>query len=218
MRKHFFAAITLVAIAILTMDFHCGKDDMSRPFDYQFTATVDIYPLKKFYSLADTIWIETDLPSKYLYDSKSGQSINADTTEIFFRATYGEFGTSITNPPNGFCEIISSNGNIVQPGQSQWATDGYLNYGCGQPSFKCRIGFKPRFKGAYGIFLMTEDLIGNCPLKIKPLYATLALRYKNVDLNLDVFNTLPASVKGDNTGAFYINKINNREMFVVNVQ
>jgi len=200
------------------MNFRCSKDIQARPFDYQFTVPVDIYPLKKSYSLSDTIWIETDLPAKFLYDTKSGQNINADTSKISFGASYNEFGTSITNPPNGFCGIISSNGNIATVDQSQWATSGYLEYGCGQPNFKCRIGFKPYRRGAYYLFLTSDRLLESCPLKIRPLYATISFRYKNVDLNLDVFNSLPASDKGGNSGtSFYTNRINNREIFVVKV-
>lgn len=208
----------VIVFSVLTLKFHCGKDVVNVPYEYEFTGAVDIYPLKKSYSLNDTIWIETDLPSKFLYDGKSGLTINADTTKILFRATYNEFGTSITNPPSGFCEVISSNGNIVQQRLSQWATGGDIQYGCGKPDFKCRIGFKPNYRGTYSLVLQKEDLLGNCPGKIKPIYATVSLRYKNVDLNRDIFDGLPNSEKGGDLGTFYINKINNREAFIIKVE
>jgi len=216
--KRFLFAISFAVLVILTMNFRCSKD-VVQPFQYEFTASVDIYPLKKSYTRNDTVWIETDLPTKFLFDSKSGQNINADSTQIILRATYNEFGTSIHNPPNGFCEIISSNGNTVLRSESPWATGGDLQYGCGQPSFKCRIGFKPNYRGTYGLILSKNDLLTNCPLKVKWLYANLVLRYKNVDLNQDVFNQLPISDKGGNGGAsFYTNMINTREMFVIKVE
>jgi hypothetical protein len=101
---------------------------------------------------------------------------------------------------------------------SQLGTDGGLEYGCGQSDFKTRIGFKPNYKGAYALFLKQDDILGNCPTKIKPFRATISFKYKNVDLNMDVFNSLPSNVKGNNNGAFYINKINNREAFVFKVE
>ena len=219
MKKLVFA-ITFAIIVILTMNFRCRKEILAPPPpDYEFAAEVDIYPLKKSYSLSDTIWIETDLPTKDLYDKRSAQLINADTNEIPFGATYNEFGTAITNPPNGFCEIISSNGNTVLADQSPWSTSGFIEYGCGQPSFKCRIGFKPLHRGVYFLPLIPDGFLESCPTKIKRLYATISFRYKNVDLNLDVYNSLPASLRGDNNSvSFFTGKINNREMFVFRVQ
>ncbi len=217
MKKRSFNITCLVVVA-LAVNFRCSKNMGIRPFEYQFVAGVDIYPLKKTYSLSDTIWIESDLPTKFLFDAISGQSINADTTKVIFRAIYNEIGTSITNPPNGFCQLISSNGNIVQRSEAQWFTGGDLEYGCGQPDFKCRIGFKPNYKGSFALLLMHEDLLGNCTGKVKRLFAKTSFKYKNVDLNRDVFDSLSQNDKGGDGGAFYINKINSREGFIIRVQ
>jgi hypothetical protein len=218
MKKQITVTVIVLAIAVLTMNFHCYKDPVALPFDHQFAAAVDIYPLKKTYALTDTIWIETDLPTKFLNDIQSGQSINADTGKINFTGNFNEFGTGITNPANGFCDIITSNGVNINRDLSQWGTGGGLEYGCGQSNYKCKIGFKPNYTGTYGLFLKQNDFLGSCPAKIKPFYATISYKYKNVDLNMDVFTSLPQNLKGSNNGSFYINKINNREVFIFKVE
>lgn len=55
-------------------------------------------------------------------------------------------------------------------------------YGCGQPNYKCKIGFKPSQKGTYWLSLFEEQLMGSCSNKIVPYYALVSYKYKNVDL------------------------------------
>ena len=217
--KKFVFALTFAIIIIMSMNFRCSKGYiLPPPNDYEFIADVDIYPLKKTYSLSDTIWIETDLPSKDLFDNITGQNINADTCNIPFGATYNEFGMSVTNPSNGFCKIISSDAYVAVD-RAPWSTGALIHYGCGQPSFKCRVGFKPLYPGAYYLALSSFGRLERCPSKVKPINAIIAYTYKNVDLNLDVYNSLPASIKGDsNSVASFTDQINNREIFVFTVQ
>lgn len=102
MVKKNFILIALVTVFLLTTKFQCGKEIEPRPFEHTFEAPVDIFPLKKTYSLNDTIWLETDLPDKVLYDTKTNQSIIADTGQMTLGAVLNAFSTDITNPPNGF--------------------------------------------------------------------------------------------------------------------
>lgn len=219
MAKKYFTILAALFISILTINFRCTKD-IDKPFEQTFQVPVDIFPLKKTYSLTDTIWIETDLPAKLIFDTKTNQNILADTGKITFGAVFNEFGTSITNPPNGFCDIITFSGVNINRQLSQWGT-GVLfeDYGCGQSNYKCRIGFKPNQKGTYWLSLFEEQLFGSCNNKIIPYYASVSYKYKNADLNLDIFNSLSKSEKGGNDGIkFYTNKINNREGFVFRVE
>jgi hypothetical protein len=218
MKKQITVTVIVLSISLLTMNFHCYKEPVERPFEYQFAVAVDIYPLKKTYALTDTIWIETDLPTKFIYDILSGQNINADTGKIYFIGNYNAFTTNILNPASGFCDIITSNGVNINRDLSSLGTGGSVEYGCGQSNYKCKIGFKPNHRGTYGLFLKQNDLMESCPPKIKPFYSSISYRYKNVDLNLDVFTSLPQNLKGNNNGAFYINKINNREVFIFKVE
>ena len=108
MTNKYSVIIIILFVSLLTMNFRCMKDVEPRPFEQAFLIPVDIYPLKKSYSLTDTIWIETDLTNKFLFDTKSNQNILVDSGQITFGAGFNEFGTYITNPPNGFCDIITN--------------------------------------------------------------------------------------------------------------
>ena len=211
--------ISLIIFSVFTMNFRCMKEDVPKPFDNSFEIPVDIYPLKKVYTLTDTIWIETDVPDKFLFDLKTNRNILVDSGKITFSATFNEFGTYITNPPNGLADVISLGGVNTNRNLSQWATRGFIeNYGCGQLNYKCKIGFKPNYKGAYWLSL-PKDLLGSCVNKVIPYYATISFKFKNVDLNMDVFNSLSKNDKGGNDGIkFYTDKINNREGFVFMVE
>jgi hypothetical protein len=189
-------------------------------FEHTFRAQVDIFPLKKSYSLSDTIWLQTDLPAKFIFDTKTNQTVFADTGSINFGASFNEFGTYIINPPNGFCDVITPAGINTNRQLSQWSTSGSVdNYGCGQPNYTVRIGFKPKQTGTYFLSLNKDVLFGSCNNKIVPYYSTISFQYKNVDLNLDVFNSLSKNDKGGKDGIkFYTDKINTREVFVFRVE
>jgi hypothetical protein len=216
-----FSSILILFIAILTMNFRCVKDDLiERPFEQTFKIPVDIYPLKKTYSLTDTIWIETDIVGKTLFDTKSNQLILVDTGQIDFGASFNIFGTQITNPQSGFCDIITVRGVNNNRELGHWGTSGYLGqYGCGLPTYKCRIGFKPLIRGTYWLILTSDRLFGSCTNKVVPYYANVFYRYKTSDLGLEIFNALSKNDKGGNDGIkFYTDKINNRETFVFKVE
>ena len=212
--------ILILLISLLSMNFRCGKEVEPRPFDQDFLVPVDIFPLKKIYSLTDTIWIESDITGKNLFNLKTNQLIFADTGRISFGASLNRFGTSITNPPDGFADVITINGVNVNRLPGHWSTGGSVdNFGCGQPSYRLRIGFKPNYKGTYGLQLNRQLMLESCSNKLIPWYASLAYQYKNVDLNLDVFNSLSNHDKGGKDGIkFYTSRISNRELFVFRVE
>lgn len=213
--------IILLFLGIIGMNFRCSPEPaIVGGFDHTFVAPVDIFPLKKTYSLNDTIWLQTDLPSKSLFDTKTNQFLVADTGNISPGGSYMEFGTHITNPAGGFCDVITPSGVNINRELSQWATGGSVDpFGCGQPGYTVKIGFKPRLQGIYGIMLPQDRFFGTCPGKMYAYYATISYQYKNVDLNQDVFNTLSKNDKGGKDGIkFYTDRINSRQLFVFKVE
>ena len=120
----------------------------------------------------------------------------------------------------GFCDIISINGVNTNRELSHWATAITVNnFSCSRPDYKCRIGFKPNQKGTYYLSLPQDRFFESCPNKIIPYYALISFRYKNIDLGLDIFNSLSKNDKGGNDGIkFYTGKINSREIFVFRVE
>lgn len=211
--------VTILLLSMLTLNFRCEKEVVP-PFEHTFEIPVHIYPLQKAYSLNDTIWLETEVTGKALFDTKTQQSMLADSGSIAFHASYFEFGTAIKNPANGFCDVISSNGVNVRRALSMTTTVAAIdNYGCGQSSYKLKVGFRPNYSGTYSLSLLKDMLLLNCPNKAIPYNATISYRYKNVDLNMDVFNSLSNSDKGQNDGnKFHTNRISNREEFVFRVE
>jgi hypothetical protein len=211
--------VSILFFSLLTLNFRCEKEPPVA-FEHTFEIPVDIYPLKKAYSLTDTIWLETVVTGKFLFDTKTQQSLLADSGSITFRATYFAFGSSIKNPGNGFCDVISSPGAIADRELSITTTVAAVNnYGCGQPSYKIKVGFKPNYRGTYSLSLLKYILLLNCPNRVLRYNATISYRYKNVDLNMDVFNSLSYTDKGRSDGnKFHTDGIKNREEFVFKVE
>ena len=217
----FWITVVSLLIWILSMNFHCSRENIdAKPFEHTFEVPVNIFPLKKTYSLTDTLWIETDLPSKILFDTRTGTNVLADTGKLTFGASFNEFGTYVTNPPNGFCDIITIRGVNTNRQLSQWGTSGSIeNYGCAEPNYTCRVGYKPLIKGTYWLALKKDLLLERCANKITPYNATISYKYKNGDLGFDIFNSLSKNDKDGTEGIrFYTNKINNREIFVFKVE
>lgn len=220
MKTKFLIILPILLFALLSFNFRCVDEAVAKPFEHTFEIPVDIYPLKKVYSLTDTIWLTTDVPTQYLFDTKTNSNVLVDSGMISISAGYNEFGTYITNPPNGFADVITAGGVNLDRFNSQWGTTGYAeSYGCGRPDYTCRIGFKPLQKGVYSLMLPTDQFLESCPAKRVPYYASITYRYKNVDLGLDVFNSLSKNDKGGNDGInFYNGKIRDRLVFVFSVQ
>ncbi len=205
---------------MLSMNFYCNTKDVGPPLQYNLLIPVNISPVKKSYSLTDTIWITTDVQGKYFFDIKSNKNVLIDTGHITFSVGYNEFGSNIANPPNGFCDVITSNGVNTNRQLSQWGSGGTIeNYGCGQPNYTCRIGFKPNEKGTYWIILQKDVELGSCDNKISPYNAEITYKFEGTDLGLDVFNGLSKNDKGGNDGIKGVTQeINDGKIFIFKVE
>jgi len=218
MDRKYITLFVVIFFGLSALNFRCSKDVVPT-FGHSFEAQVDIYPIKKTYALSDTIWIETDLPSKVLYDTKLNQGVIADTGNMSFGATFNEFGTYITSPSNGFCDIITGNAVNSNRELSQWATSVTVNnFSCGSANYKYRIGFKPNQKGTFHLMLPQDILFESCPNKIVPYNATISFKYKNIDLGQDIYDALSAYDKGEQNGITYIYQaIGHRRTFIFKV-
>jgi hypothetical protein len=220
MSKRSLCLVAILVTSLLSLNFQCGRELPIRPYDQAFEIPVDIYPLKKSYSLTDTIWLETDVSGKILFDKKSNQNVVADTGMISLNVGFNEFGTYITSPSNGFSDVITANGVNNNRLLSNWGTAGTIeNYGCGQPGYKIKIGFKPNQKGTYSLSFVQNWHLESCSNKVVPYYATVSYKFKPTDLGLDIFNALSKNDKGGADGInYYTDKINKKELFVFRVE
>jgi len=212
--------LILLTIATLNIQFHCRYDGPVRPFDYTFEIPVDILPLKKVYTTNDTIWLQLDVTGKLLFDTKTSQAINADTTMIIVASTYAEFGTNTRNPQNGLAQVITEPGVIAERQTGFGYTSATVsNYGCGKPTFKIKIGFKPNYPGTFSLNLRKDLMLQGCMGKVIPVYSTYWYKFKQVDLNGEILNTLSGNDLGGNSNRSVLQEsIAKREMFVFTVQ
>ncbi len=211
--------LLLLMCSILMLNFRCDTDQVQRPFDHTFEIEMSIFPLKKAYSLSDTIWLETQVAGKQLWDTKTSQYFLADTGYLSFNISYYGFGLQ-SWLPNSLSNVITFNGVNNDRIISQWSTEAKVeNYGCTQSSYRMRVGFKPNHAGTYSLLLPKDLLLGSCNNKIVYYNATTSFKFQNVDLNLDVFNSFASAENlGNDQKKHFTGKISNREMFVFKVQ
>ncbi len=211
--------LLLLMCSILMLNFRCDTDQVQRPFDHTFEIEMSIFPLKKAYSLSDTIWLETQVAGKQLWDTKTSQYFLADTGYLSFNISYYGFGLQ-SWLPNSLSNVITFNGVNNDRIISQWSTEAKVeNYGCTQSSYRMRVGFKPNHAGTYSLLLPKDLLLGTCNNKIVYYNATTSFKFQNVDLNLDVFNSFASAENlGNDQKKHFTGKINSREMFVFKVQ
>jgi hypothetical protein len=221
MKRNTITLAVMLVVSICSMNVDCyNRADSTdfHPIDYKFEIPVKITELKKTYALADTIWIETNQTAKTLYDVMSNSLVTADTGFITFGASFNEFGTAITNPPNGFCDVLSPAGLNVGKDNGYWGTSVRYEYGCGQPDYKVRLGFLPHYRGTFYLSLLEQDYLQACPQKHIRYYAQMAYKYEAPDIGLDIFNSLPDNLQGGNGGRdFYRKGIADKEIFVFQV-
>jgi hypothetical protein len=212
--------VLLLLAALFGMNFRCEKDALDRPFDHTFEIGVDIYPLKKSYRTTDTIWLETDVSGKSLFDTESRSLVVADTGSVDFSVSYYGFNTGLSDPPGSFADVIAFNQANTHRTTSPWNTVGaILDYGCGQPGYKLRVGFKPNHKGTYTLILPTPSIMGSCSNKVIPYHATLSYKYKASDLNMDVLTAFSkAQNLRNDQEQYYKNLMNNGRCFVFTVE
>jgi hypothetical protein len=211
--------LIIVLVSMCMLNFRCEQDVVQRPFDNAFEIEMNIIPLKKTYSLNDTIWLEAQVSGKQLFDVKTMQLVLADTGYFSFHISYYGFGLR-SWLPNSLANVITFNGVNTDRIASQWSTEAKVeNYGCSQLSYTLKIGFKPNHRGTYSILLPKDLLLGSCINKIIPYNATISFKFPNTDLNLDVFNAFAQSENlGSDQKKHFTEKLNRREMFVFNVQ
>lgn len=218
MNKRSVTLLIVILFGFCALKFKCIKEPLP-DYDHIFEAEVDIYPVKKTYALTDTIWLQINLPSKILYDTKTGQNVTADSGNMRFGATFNEFGTYITSPSNGFCDVITNNGVNTNRQLAQWSTAASINnFSCNSTGYKCRIGFKPNQSGTYHLMLPQDINFETCPGKAVPWNATITYKYKITDLGQEIYDALSAYDKGEQDGITYIHQaIGHRRTFIFKV-
>ena len=211
--------IIFIISSTFLFNFRCQKDEM-RPFDQEFEIPLSISPLKKTYSITDTIWLEAEVTGKQLRDRKVNAEVLSDTGKLFFTASYYGFGTGLSKPAGGFCDVITSNGVNTNRRLEEWSSVASIDIdGCTQTSYRFKIGFKLNHKGTYSLLLPKDLLFFSCPNKLVPYHASSSYKFTASDLNADVFNELANKENfGKDAKNHYTEKLSNKELFVFRVE
>lgn len=186
-----------MVIALLTLNFRCYKDvaymDNTR---YAFKIPVDITPQKRTYTLADTVWLEADVTGKALYDTMSARNVTVDTSYLSVNVYYIQMAATTTNPADGLCQILSPTTNTVTRQLYKGAASASLyQYGCGQASFRWKLGFKPNYRGTYAIPIDRGGTMGFCGTVRDYFDAFYNFQYKPANLNKEAYEALPDSMR-----------------------
>ena len=224
--------ITILFFAVLSYNFQCGKEDPIPGSTREVTnleMALDIYPVKKKYTLGDTIWIEANQPDKKLTDLKSDTQIPIEAAQFNIPFMFHVLNKQVLVPGGGFCqfigpetlEIVTSNGYFDSRYNVYWNynTGTIQKFGCDRGEYKFKIGIKLKAKGIFYIGLGASR-IENCGLNNENLYQDtyLSFRFNEQDVNTDIYNESPKLPETDPYRiGFDTNLLRDKRAFVVQV-
>ncbi|MHA6248627.1 hypothetical protein ACXYMU_11860 [Pontibacter sp. CAU 1760] len=206
----------LVAVIVcLTTGFQCEDDYPPEPEPANiYKETLSLAPFKKSYALGDTIWIETSLNDKRLFDSKSGQKVLVDSVSLPIELSYSALYQVYNRPAEGFCKVISSNLVEAKTENYERTTFVFASYGCNQSDYRFRIGIVPLSTGVYSLKIAEKNYFYNC-LKQQQYAERSQILYTFGlnDTNKDIFLAIPPISRG----GLNTEKIDSKEEYIVKV-
>lgn len=197
--------LVISLFGLISLNFRCGREypppeTDKKPIHY-FEMPLGFYPVKKNYSIGDTIWIEANVSDKMLMDMSKLARASIDSTKFNVPITYHVVNKQVLVPAGGFCEFINpdqlklstSDGYYDSKYNVYWNynTAAIVNFGCGISTLKFKIGLKLKAKGDFYVGLAQSGLTA-CEQKITPIAQSLvSFKFDVTDVNLDVYNEMP---------------------------
>ncbi|HMR84857.1 MAG TPA: hypothetical protein PKE30_17045 [Niabella sp.] len=231
--KYPLSIYAILLFSFISLNFQCGKDKELLPAESEepqiFEMLLDIDPVKKKYTIGDTIWIDTNLPHKMLSDVKDHTKILVDTVRYNVPFIFRVLTTQTLVPDGGFCEFIN-------PQQLQLATSsGYYdprynvywnyntgtiqNFGCNENQYKFKIGIRLNTKGAFYIGISGSQLTSCVNNENAHQNRYLLFKFNAADVNQDVYNNLPKlSQNNPYWIGFDVTSLNDKKAFIVDVE
>lgn len=212
MRK--YQRLLVAAFICLTMGFQCG-DDLPEPEPANiFRETLSLTPFKKSYKVGDTIWVDTNLNSKLLFDSKSGQKILVDSASLPISLSFTALYQAPFKPSEGFLKTVSSNSVETKTSNFEFTTKVFASFGCQQTDYRFKVGIVLLTTGVYALKIEENNFFYNC-LK-QQQYAERSQIFYTFDLNdtnKDIFLAIPPASRG----GLNTDKIDLKEEYIVKV-
>lgn len=219
MKNSIYIPIVSLFIALLCMGTQCRKQEIE--YKYNFLEKINLYPVQKVYQIGDTIWLQYTNTNKQLYDVHTSNYILSDTVSVDFQISLNSRYNTPLNPSDGFCDFLTVNGLNLGRYLNVYGS-GFLNsFGCNNTyNYNFTVGVVLKQKGIYSL-----DLLGSprnviaCPNRISsfPL-STIEYRFDVIDCNKDIFLSIPPISRIESTKEGTENKIDNKQVFIVNVE
>lgn len=205
-RRHRY--LILAVVSCLTMSVQCEDGYVEPAYKYIIQETLSLTPYKKTYTIGDTIWVETNIPTgKYLYDSKTFQRVLIDSVSLPLNLSYYNLYKNPTVVIGGFVKAV-----YVDPVERR--NQGLsFSYGCKQPNYNFKIGLVLLTPGIYSLNIHDQNTFSSCITNPTASYSRIFYKFDVADTNKDVFLSIPAISRGGHN----TEKIDAKEEFIVEV-
>lgn len=208
--------IFLYFSAFLSLAVKCDDNDPEPSYQPQFLEEVSIKPFKKEYKVGDTIWLETLIPDKYLFNSITKQDTLVDNIDIplsvYFFSRHPRPGFGVPADENDFRVINEQNLN-VKKGQGAILT----YYGCNKTDFKIKLGIILGNKGVFTIGL-NEGVVKPCDGSFPEKKISISYRFDVTEGNKAIYLAIPESSKHINDNLEIQRAIDAKTMVAISVK
>ena len=215
MNKNYLLSFALAGFAFITMGMQCNKEMPPPNPVFQYTAKLSLTPLKKVYSINDTIWIEYKTADKTLFDKLSASNISTDTTslKVFF--------TLIKQYPidrniDTYASVVVENGLDINFGPLV-STRNDLNFitYCNNDPYYFKVGIILLKTGVYS--LQPGAVVSPCPDKKTNLPSTFMYTFDLPDCNYSVWKSI-ATQSANGQDSYIGFGIEGKQIFAIKVE
>jgi hypothetical protein len=204
MKNNVFKRLLFVFAVFVCMSTQCNKESLMPP-KYNFIEQLDLFPAQKDYKVGDTIWLQYNNVSKSMYDFSSRQQIPVASISVNFSTALNSKYQAPVNPPDGFCDFISSNGVNINRHLDAHGSSTNQMFGCSANDIDFKIGIVLKKTGIYSIDL-PDNIWGiyGCPNRASKFpYSTIAFKFNVSDCNKDIYLSIPAASRGESPKGSY---------------
>lgn len=218
--SRFLKSFILFFLTAIIMGTQCDKEvDYISP-KQSFAEKANLSPVRKLYSINDTIWVEFNTSSKTLFDTISNQRLTSDAVKFKFGAALLAKYDTPDNPSGGYCDFILPGNVSASFVSTRSGTTTSFDVGCNNaPNYNIKIGVVLKHKGYYNLDMATRSRIEPCNGQSNPYPSSSILFTFNVtDNNKDVFLTIPASARNEYPSGLTERQLDLKVIYALKVQ
>ncbi|GHA75263.1 hypothetical protein [Pontibacter akesuensis] len=196
--------LVLAVFSLFAMSWQCGE--YAEPdYTHIIREKVDLYPYKKAYAVGDTIWIDTNITDRFLYDEKISQRVEIDSVALPLKLSFNKLYKRYQGETGPFFEAIYADPVQKHPEYL------FFTYACNQPDYDFRVGIVLLKPGIYSLVLHDQNYFSNCITE--GAYSRIYYTFNVADSNKDVFLSIPAISRG----GLNTDRMDSKEEFIVQV-